>query len=266
MIASTLRAGHGFRTALGAIADDGASPSSDEFGQVLGRGEAGTAARRGDCRDVRADRVTRSRVRRDRRARPVPDGRLARWSLRHPLGDRSRAAAPCPQGQGADRPSAACRRSCSSSMPVGLAALMTLMSPSYMAPLYTTSSGHMLIVACTRVDGDRVPAPQTNRLCEVLTMIILLVAGLGCLALLGFQLVRPRATAEQSAPRGTRGGSRRRGRRGDRSLGACTKVRASRTRLRRCSCRIHSEALAEAVAGRPLDATSPRRRLAPPDR
>ena len=28
-------------------------------------------------------------------------------------------------------------------------------------------------------------------------MIILLVAGLGCLALLGFQLVRPRATAER---------------------------------------------------------------------
>ena len=34
------------------------------------------------------------------------------------------------------------------SMPVALAALMTLMSPSYMAPLYTTSSGHMLIVGC----------------------------------------------------------------------------------------------------------------------
>jgi Flp pilus assembly protein TadB len=33
-------------------------------------------------------------------------------------------------------------------MPIALAALMTLLSPSYMAPLYTTSSGHTAIVVC----------------------------------------------------------------------------------------------------------------------
>ena len=56
-IASTLRAGHGLRTALRAIADDGAAPSSEEFGRVLGEETARAAARRGDRRDVRADRV-----------------------------------------------------------------------------------------------------------------------------------------------------------------------------------------------------------------
>ena len=40
-IASTLRAGHGLRTALRAIADDGASPSSEEFAQVLGEERLG---------------------------------------------------------------------------------------------------------------------------------------------------------------------------------------------------------------------------------
>jgi tight adherence protein B len=33
-------------------------------------------------------------------------------------------------------------------MPVGLGALMTLISPSYMTPLYTTSGGHILMVLC----------------------------------------------------------------------------------------------------------------------
>jgi tight adherence protein B len=33
-------------------------------------------------------------------------------------------------------------------MPIGLGALMTLISPSYMSPLYSTSGGQMLIVLC----------------------------------------------------------------------------------------------------------------------
>jgi Flp pilus assembly protein TadB len=33
-------------------------------------------------------------------------------------------------------------------MPIGLAALMTLISPSYMTPLYTTTGGHILMVLC----------------------------------------------------------------------------------------------------------------------
>jgi tight adherence protein B len=33
-------------------------------------------------------------------------------------------------------------------MPMGLAALMTLISPSYMKPLYTTSGGHILMGLC----------------------------------------------------------------------------------------------------------------------
>jgi tight adherence protein B len=33
-------------------------------------------------------------------------------------------------------------------MPIGLAGLMTLISPQYMTPLFTTSGGHMLIGIC----------------------------------------------------------------------------------------------------------------------
>jgi tight adherence protein B len=33
-------------------------------------------------------------------------------------------------------------------LPIALGALMTLLSPEYMAPLYTTSSGHALIGVC----------------------------------------------------------------------------------------------------------------------
>ena len=62
---------------------------------------------------------------------------------------------------------------------------MTLISPSYMSPMFTTSGGHVLIGICLDVDGDRIPVPEANRLCEVLTMIMLLIAGIGCLALGG---------------------------------------------------------------------------------
>jgi tight adherence protein B len=33
-------------------------------------------------------------------------------------------------------------------LPIGLGVLMTLLSPSYMAPLYSTSGGHILIGIC----------------------------------------------------------------------------------------------------------------------
>ena len=147
----------------------------------------------------------------------------------------------------------------------GSAALMTLLSPAYMAPLYTTSGGHTLIVVCLPFDGDRLPAHEANRLGEVLAMIILLVAGLGCLALLGFQLVRPRRDRRPPAPRGTRSGPLLGGRRHGRRPGARTEVRASCTRLRPVGAN-PPEALAKAVAARHLRAASPRRHVSPPDR
>ena len=33
-------------------------------------------------------------------------------------------------------------------LPIGLGALMTLISPTYMSPLFTTSGGHILIGVC----------------------------------------------------------------------------------------------------------------------
>ena len=98
------------------------------------------------------------------------------------------------------------------SLPIALGALMTLLSPAYMAPLYTTSGGQMLIVACA-VDGDRLPAPQANRLGEVLAMIILLVAGPRLPGTPRIPARPPAGDRGASAPRGTRSGSLRGGRR-----------------------------------------------------
>ena len=167
--------------------------------------------------------------------------------LRHPLGDRSRAAATCPQGQGADQPRSH----------VGdrarLDAGRARGADDADEPLLHGAAVHDFERAhadrrLRRFDGDWLPAPQANRLGEVLAMIILLVAG-RLLALLGFHLVRPRATAERRR-RGTRSGSRRCGRRQvpPPAPGPWSELPA----VPASSCG-PLEALAEAVAGRRLE-------------
>ena len=101
-IASTLRAGHGLRPALRAIADDSAAPASEEFARVLGEERLGLPldqAINAMCRRIGS---RRSRVRRNRRQRPGPDRRLARRPLRHAVGDGARAATTCPESARAD--------------------------------------------------------------------------------------------------------------------------------------------------------------------
>ena len=66
-----------------------------------------------------------------------------------------------------------------------------------MTPLYTTSGGHMLDWHLP--DSMAIGALFLKRIviCEVLTMIIFLVAGIACLALSAFQLTRPRQAADR---------------------------------------------------------------------
>ena len=165
-IASTLRAGHGLRTALRRDRRRRRPPSSEEFGQRprARSASAGRSTRRSPRCASGSARPTSSTSRPRSTCSPRPAARSR--PLRHPLGDRSRAAAARPQGQRADLhgPDVGdrARRRCRS----GSAALMTVISPSYMAPLYTTSSGHMLIVVCS-ARWRSGPAPQANRLGEV---------------------------------------------------------------------------------------------------
>ena len=147
MIASTLRAGHGFRTALGAIADDGASPSSDEFGQVLGEERLGRPldeAIAAMCERIGSPDL--EYVATAVRVQSQTGGSLAGLfdTLSETVRERQRHARKVKALTSLGRMSAIVLVA----MPVALAALMTLLSPSYMAPLYTTSGGHMLLVAC----------------------------------------------------------------------------------------------------------------------
>ena len=146
-IASTLRAGHGFRTALGAIADDGAVPSSEEFGQVLGEERLGRPldeAIAAMCERIGSPDL--EYVATAVRVQSQTGGSLAGLfdTLSETVRERQRHARKVKALTSLGRMSAIVLVS----MPVGLAALMTLMSPSYMAPLYTTSGGHMLILGC----------------------------------------------------------------------------------------------------------------------
>jgi tight adherence protein B len=146
-IASTLRAGHGLRTALRAIADDGASPSSDEFAQVLGEERLGRPldeAIAAMCERIGSPDL--EYVATAVRVQSQTGGSLAGLfdTLSETVRERQRHARKVKALTALGRISAIVLVL----MPIALAALMTLLSPSYMAPLYTTSGGHTAIVVC----------------------------------------------------------------------------------------------------------------------
>jgi tight adherence protein B len=146
-VASTLRAGHGLRTALRAVADDGASPSSDEFAQVLGEERLGRPLE--EAIAAMCERIGSPDLEYVATAVKVQSqtgGSLAGLfdTLSETVRERQRHARKVKALTSLGRMSAIVLVS----MPVALGALMTLMSPSYMAPLYSTSDGHTLIVAC----------------------------------------------------------------------------------------------------------------------
>jgi tight adherence protein B len=146
-IASTLRAGHGLRTALRAIADDSAAPSSEEFSRVLGEERLGRPLH--DAIAAMCERIGSPDLEYVATAVNVQSqtgGSLAGLfdTLSETVRERQRHARKVKALTSLGRMSAIVLVA----MPIGLGALMTLISPQYMAPLFTTSTGHILIGIC----------------------------------------------------------------------------------------------------------------------
>ena len=116
-IASSLRAGHGLRTALKDIADDGAAPASEELTRVLGEERLGRPldqAITAMCERLNSPDL--EYVATAINVQAQTGGSLAE-PLRHAVGDRARAAAPRAQGARADGDGQDRPRSSSSSYP-----------------------------------------------------------------------------------------------------------------------------------------------------
>lgn len=146
-IASTLRAGHGLRPALRAIADDGASPSAEEFAQVLGEERLGrplNEAIAAMCERIGSPDLEYVATAVD--VQSQTGGSLAGLfdTLSETVRERQRHARKVKALTALGRMSA----SVLVGLPIALAALMTLISSDYMAPLYTTHNGHVLIAVC----------------------------------------------------------------------------------------------------------------------
>lgn len=146
-IASTLRAGHGLRIALRAVADDGSPPASEEFKRVLGEERLGRPLH--EAVTAMCERIGSPDL--DYVATAIniqsqAGGSLASLfdTLSETVRERQRHARKVRALTSMGRTSAlilVC-------LPFGLAALMTLISPSYMKPFYTSSTGHFLIGFC----------------------------------------------------------------------------------------------------------------------
>jgi tight adherence protein B len=146
-IASTLRAGHGLRIALRAVADDGSPPASEEFTRVLGEERLGRPLH--EAVGAMCERIGSPDLDYVATAINVQSqagGSLASLfdTLSETVRERQRHARKVHALTSMGRMSAiilVC-------LPFGLAALMTLISPSYMSPFYTTPTGHFLIGFC----------------------------------------------------------------------------------------------------------------------
>jgi tight adherence protein B len=146
-IASTLRAGHGLRMALKAIVDDGAPPASEEFARVLGEEKLGRPLDQAiDAMCKRIGSPDLEYVATAVNVQSQAGGSLAGLfdTLSETVRERQRHARKVRALTALGRISAIVLVL----MPVGLGALMTLISPSYMGPLYTTTGGHILMALC----------------------------------------------------------------------------------------------------------------------
>jgi tight adherence protein B len=146
-IASTLRAGHGLRPALRGIAEDGAPPASEEFARVLGEERLGLPLDQAiDAMCTRIGSPDLEYVATAINVQSQTGGSLAGLfdTLAETVRERQRHARKVRALTALGRISAIVLVG----LPIGLAGLMTLISPSYMTPLYTTSAGHVLIVIC----------------------------------------------------------------------------------------------------------------------
>jgi tight adherence protein B len=143
-IASTLRAGHGLRPAIRAVVDDGSPPASEEFARVLREERLGRpldAAIAAMCERIGSADL--EYVATAVNVHSQVGGSLAGLfdTLSETVRERQRHARKVHALTSMGRMSAMTLLA----LPIGLAALLTLMNPSYMAPLYTTSTGQILI-------------------------------------------------------------------------------------------------------------------------
>jgi tight adherence protein B len=146
-IASTLRAGHGLRIALRAVADDGSPPASQEFSRVLGEERLGRPlheAIAAMCERIGSPDV--DYVATAINVQSQAGGSLATLfdTLSETVRERQRHARKVRALTSMGRMSATILIC----LPFGLAALMTLISPTYMAPMYQTSTGQFLVGIC----------------------------------------------------------------------------------------------------------------------
>jgi tight adherence protein B len=147
MIASTLRAGHGLRMALKAIVDDGAPPASEEFARVLGEEKLGRPLDQAiDAMCKRIGSPDLEYVATAVNVQSQAGGSLASLfdTLSETVRERQRHARKLHALTSLGRMSAIALVA----MPIGLGTLMTLINPSYMSPLYTTSGGQVLMAIC----------------------------------------------------------------------------------------------------------------------
>jgi tight adherence protein B len=146
-IASTLRAGHGLRTALRAIVDDGSPPASQEFARVLGEERLGRPLDQAiDAMCSRLKSPDLEYVATAINVQSRAGGSLAGLfdTLSETVRERQRHARKVHALTALGRISAIALVG----MPIALAALMTLISPSYMTPMFTSSGGHVLMGIC----------------------------------------------------------------------------------------------------------------------
>ena len=146
-VASTLRAGHGLRIALRAVADDGSPPASVEFSRVLAEERLGRPlheAIEAMCQRVGSEDL--DYVATAINVQSQAGGSLASLfdTLSETVRERQRHARKVRALTSMGRMSAT-MLVC---LPFVLAGLMTMISPGYMKPFYTTSTGQTLIVIC----------------------------------------------------------------------------------------------------------------------
>jgi tight adherence protein B len=146
-VASSMRAGHGLRTALRAVADDGSPPASEEFTRVLGEERLGRPldeAIAAMCERIGSEDL--EYVATAINVQAQTGGSLATLfdTLSATVRERQRHARKVRALTSMGRMSATVLIC----LPFGLAVLMTAISPSYMAPFYNTSKGHVLIGFC----------------------------------------------------------------------------------------------------------------------
>jgi tight adherence protein B len=146
-VASTLRAGHGLRVALRAVADDGSPPASEEFTRVLGEERLGRPLH--EAVDAMCERIGSEDL--DYVATAIniqsqAGGSLATLfdTLSETVRERQRHGRKVRALTSMGRMSAIILIC----LPFVLAALMSLISPGYMAPFWRSSTGHVLIGYC----------------------------------------------------------------------------------------------------------------------